>query len=203
MFRIVSNPHAKLVIVSGRDRKTLSKWLGNCADAIVAEHGAWIKNGGQWERESLVETGWQKEVSLIFEIFTDRTPGSFVEEKNYSLAWHYRKVDPSLVAVRAGELNEALANAVQNLGVKVLQGNKVIEVKHFAINKGASIRRWFTGKWDCVIAMGDDITDEDMFSELPADAYSIKIGSGPSNAKFYTPSVEHARKLIEKFARIK
>ncbi|WP_462137382.1 bifunctional alpha,alpha-trehalose-phosphate synthase (UDP-forming)/trehalose-phosphatase [Candidatus Mycalebacterium sp.] len=200
---IASNPLAKLVIVSGRDRKTLSKWLGNCADAIVAEHGAWIKDGGKWERGVFVKTEWKKEVSLILEIFTDRTPGSFVEEKDYSLAWHYRKADPSLAAVRTGELNEALANAVQNLDVQVMQGNKVIEVRHFAINKGASIRRWFAGKWDCIVAMGDDVTDEDMFSELPADAYSIKIGSGPSKAKFYAPSVEHARKLIEKLARIK
>ncbi|QMU56346.1 MAG: bifunctional alpha,alpha-trehalose-phosphate synthase (UDP-forming)/trehalose-phosphatase [Candidatus Mycalebacterium zealandia] len=200
---IASNPRSKLVVVSGRDRKTLSKWLGNCADAIVAEHGAWIKDSGKWEREAPVETEWKKEISLIFEIFTDRTPGSFVEEKDYSVAWHYRKVDPSLAAVRTGELNEALANTVQNLGVKVMQGNKVIEVKDFAINKGASIRRWFADKWDCVIAMGDDLTDEDMFSGLPEDAYSIKIGSGMTKAKFYSPSVGHAREFIEKLAKIK
>ena len=27
----------------------------------------------------------------------DRTPGSFIEDKNYSLAWHYRSTDPDFV----------------------------------------------------------------------------------------------------------
>lgn len=200
---LAESSRAKLVIVSGRDRKTLSKWLGNASNAIVAEHGAWIKDGAKWERAVSPADEWKKEVFQILEIFTDRTPGSFVEEKNFSLAWHYRKVDPSLAVVRVGELNEALANAVQNLGVKIMQGNKVVEVRHFSINKGASIRRWFSDKWDCVIAMGDDITDEDMFSELPADAYSIKIGSGPSKARFHAPSVEDARRFVHLLAKVK
>ncbi len=200
---ISSNPHAKLVIVSGRDRKTLSKWLGDSSNAIVAEHGAWIKDGPRWQRAATVSTDWKKDILHILEVFTDRTPGSFIEDKNYSLAWHYRKVDPSLAFVRTGELNETLAGAVQNLGVKVIQGNKVVEICDFSINKGASIRRWLSNKPDCVIAMGDDKTDEDMFSELPQSAYSIKIGDTPSRARFYAPSVEDSRRLIKRLAQVK
>ncbi len=197
-----SNPRVKLVIVSGRDRKTLSKWLGGVSNAIVAEHGAWIKDGAKWERAVSGADDWKRDILSVFEIFTDRTPGSFVERKNHSLAWHYRKVEPSLAAVRLGELNEALSGMVQNLGVKVMRGNKVVEVRNFSINKGSSIRRWFSdGKWGFALAVGDDVTDEDMFSELPPDAYSIKIGAGPSKAKFYAPSVEHSRDLIRKLAR--
>ncbi len=200
---INSNPRAKLVIVSGRDRKTLSKWLGNVSDCIVAEHGAWIKDGAKWERAVSPATDWKKDVSLILEIFTDRTPGSFVEKKDYSLAWHYRGVDPSLAVVRVGELNETLAGIVQNLGLNIMHGNKVIEVRHFSVSKGASTRRWLPGDWDCVIAMGDDMTDEDMFGELPERAYSIKIGYGPSKANFYASSVEVSRQFVRKLARVK
>ncbi len=197
---LANSSRTKLVIISGRDRKTLSRWIGDASNAVIAEHGAWIKDGAQWERAVSPPDDWKKEVSAILEIFTDRTPGSLVETKDFSLAWHYRKVDPSLAAVRVGELSEVLSNMVQNLGVKVMQGNKVIEVRHFSINKGASIRRWFSEKWDCVIAMGDDVTDEDMFSELPPDAYSIKVGYGPSRAKFHAPSVDSARRFLRRLA---
>lgn len=198
---LAGNPRTKLVIVSGRDRKTLSKWLGDSCNAVVAEHGAWVKDGAKWERAASPSDAWKEEVALVLEIFTDRTPGSFVEKKDYSLAWHYRKVDPSLAAVRVGELNEALSHMVQNLGVNIMQGSKVIEVRHFSMNKGASVRRWLSGEWDCVIALGDDMTDEDMFSGLPPDACSVKVGFGPSNAKFYVPSVENARRFVGKLAR--
>lgn len=202
---IAANPKIKLVIVSGRDRKTLSRWLGDASDCIIAEHGAWIRDGGKWRRTSPETAGWKKEVLSVLEIFTDRTPGSFVEEKNYSLAWHYRRVDPLLADVRVGEINEALAAMVQNLNVRATQGNKVVEVRDLSINKGASVKRWFSenNRWDCAVAMGDDSTDEDMFSVLPSSVYSIKVGHGPSRARFYTPSVAGAREFVHRLGRVK
>ena len=202
---VAANPKIKLVIVSGRDRKTLSRWLGKVSNCIIAEHGAWIRDGGKWRRTSPETPGWKKEVLSVLEIFSDRTPGSFVEEKNYSLVWHYRKVDPALAVVRVGEINEALAGMVQNLNVRVTQGNKIVEVGDLSVNKGAGVLPWFSGGgWDCAIAMGDDVTDEDMFSALPSYAYSIKVGHGrPSRARFYTPSVAEARQFVHRLARIK
>ena len=40
----------------------------------------------------------------IFQNFTDRTPGTFVEEKESCLVWHYRKTDPELANDRVVEL---------------------------------------------------------------------------------------------------
>jgi trehalose-6-phosphatase len=36
--------------------------------------------------------------------YDPRTPGSFVEEKDYSLVWHYRLADPEFGAWLANEL---------------------------------------------------------------------------------------------------
>ena len=98
----------------------------------------------------------------------DRTPGSLIEEKDYSLVWHYRKSEPELASNRARELKEALLQFTTNLGLGVLEGNKVIEVKNAGINKGHAALKWVANEYfDFILAAGDDRTDEDIFHVLP------------------------------------
>ena len=107
-----------------------------------------------------------------------------VEEKDFSLVWHYRKVDPELAWVRVSELKETLYFLTANLKVDVAEGNKIVEVKNAGINKGQAAMNWISKKkWDFMLAIGDDLTDEDLFRELPENAYSIKVGLAPSRAK--------------------
>ncbi|NIT13140.1 MAG: bifunctional alpha,alpha-trehalose-phosphate synthase (UDP-forming)/trehalose-phosphatase, partial [Candidatus Dadabacteria bacterium] len=83
-------------------RETLQSWLGGLTHGIVAEHGVWIKNGS-WRTIEKLDDSWKDEIRSILEMYVDRTPGSFLEEKEFSLVWHYRKVDPSLAKERVGE----------------------------------------------------------------------------------------------------
>ncbi len=202
--RITKNPKNEVVIISGRDKETLEDWLGNLTDGLSGEHGIWIKDNGEWKTQENLSIEWKVDIRPILELFVDRTPGSFIEEKNYSLAWHYRKVDPALSAVRVGELKDALSHITVNLEVGVLEGNKVIEIKYSAINKGKAALNWLYKKeWDLIIAIGDDWTDEDIFEVLPDDSYTIKIGHGVSKAKYRLPNVQSARDFLAKLAKIK
>ena len=79
----------------------------------------------------------------------------------------------------------------------MLEGNKVVEVKGSFINKGKAASQWLKAKkWDLIISIGDDWTDEDIFEHLPEDAYSIKVGFGPSKAKYRVRSTTEARDLL-------
>ncbi|MGH7885238.1 MAG: bifunctional alpha,alpha-trehalose-phosphate synthase (UDP-forming)/trehalose-phosphatase [Thermodesulfobacteriota bacterium] len=197
VLKILSgNPKNEVVVISGRDKESLGKWLGAVTNGLSAEHGLWIMDDG-WKIIDTLSDKWKKEVKPILEIFVDRTPGSLIEEKSYSLAWHYRNVDPALSNVRVGELKDTLSHITTNLGVGVLEGNKVIEIKHTSINKGKAALRWIeSDKWDTIISIGDDWTDEYVFDVLPKDAYSIKVGFGPSKAKYRLPSVKEVRNLL-------
>ncbi len=189
-----------IVIVSGRDRETLESWLSDLTHGMVAEHGVWIKNGS-WSTIEKLDNNWKDEIRSILEMFVDRTPGSFLEEKEFSLVWHYRKVDPSLANVRVGELKYILIHATANLNLGVLEGNKVIEIKNTGINKGRAVRKWLDSKnWDFVLSVGDDWTDEDVFEILPEDAYSIKIGFGASKARYKLHSYKEVRDLLKKIS---
>ena len=191
-----SSKKNELVIISGRDRKTLTGWLGDVTNGLAAEHGLWIRRR-EWKKIDFVSDGWKEEIRPILEVFVDRTPGSLVEEKDFSLAWHYRKVDPALSGVRVGELKDMLSHITANMEIGVLEGNKVIEIKGSFINKGKAASHWLRArKWDFILSVGDDWTDEDIFEQLPEDAYSIKVGFGASKARYRVSSTDEARNLI-------
>ncbi|NIO19762.1 MAG: bifunctional alpha,alpha-trehalose-phosphate synthase (UDP-forming)/trehalose-phosphatase, partial [Candidatus Aenigmarchaeota archaeon] len=171
-------PANEAVVVSGRGKDTLERWFGDLSVGLIAEHGVWIKEKEEtWEMIEPLESDWKSEVQPILELYVDRTPGSFIEEKEFSLVWHYRKTNPELGSLRVKELKEDLLHLTANLNLGVLEGSKVVEVKNVGINKGRAALRWISKKkWDFILAIGDDWTDEDTFAVLPESAYSIKVG---------------------------
>jgi trehalose 6-phosphate synthase/phosphatase len=201
--KLTKNHRNEVVLISGRDKDTLESWFGGLDVGMVAEHGVWIKEkGGGWETIETLTSAWKEEVYPILESWVDRTPGSSIEEKEFSLVWHYRKADPKLGELRARELINNLSNTIANLNLHMLEGNKVVEVKNTDINKGRTASRWISReKWDFILALGDDFTDEDTFKVLPSTAWSIKVGFGNSAARFSLSSPSKATSLLRKLAR--
>ncbi|HFB07089.1 MAG TPA: trehalose-phosphatase, partial [Chloroflexi bacterium] len=129
-------------------------------------------------------------------------PGSFIEEKEFSLVWHYRKANPKLGEIRARELINNLSNITANLNLHVLEGNKIVEVKNTDINKGRAALKYISKEeWDFILAIGDDWTDEDTFKALPPTAWSIKVGFGTSAARFSLSSQSEVISLLRKMVR--
>ena len=147
-----------------------------------------------------VKNDWMEKIKPVLESFVDRTPGSFIEEKNYSLAWHYRKTDPDFGNLRATELNTVLTSLIANDDLSVLNGNKVMEIKSSNVNKGrATLRVLGEGDYDFVFAIGDDWTDEFMFQELPESTVSIKVGRQKTHAKYFVDNIKLVRSLLKNF----
>jgi trehalose 6-phosphate synthase/phosphatase len=123
-----------------------------------------------------------------------RCPGSFIEEKNHTLAWHYRNADPELGFVRSRELLDNLFHLLRNAHVQVLDGNKVIEVRVAGIDKGVAAKKLIDeSQSEFILAIGDDKTDEDMFRVLADRAVTIKVGPGHSVAQY---SIAHPQDVV-------
>jgi trehalose 6-phosphate synthase/phosphatase len=197
------DPKNALVIISDRKKDELSRWLGNLGVILVAENGGWIREkGGDWGPTEPFRRDWQDAVRPILELYVDRTPGSFIEEKDFSLAWNFRRTEPELANIRAQELRNAVLNLIENLDLAVFEGSNVLEIKTVGINKGRTVQSWLAKQdWDFILASGDDYTDEDMFSALPSQAYSIKVGQGISSARFNVDSVAEIRLLLRDLLR--
>ncbi|MCB0433336.1 MAG: trehalose-phosphatase, partial [Mangrovimonas sp.] len=189
------------VIVSGRDRETFEQWFNHKSYSLITDHGVWLKDKNEdWKMLERLKTDWMDNILPILESFVDRTPGTFIEKKKYSLAWHYRKADPELAMKRAMELNTVLTSMTSNNDLKVLKGNKVMEIKSSSVNKGRATSRWLTkGPYDFIFAIGDDWTDEYMFDELPNKAYTVKVGSKKTKARYYVKDTENVRELLSRF----
>lgn len=201
--RLAAGERTSLVIVSGRDRRTLDAWLGGLPITIVAEHGGWVRPRGKEWFSSVGEPGetWKRDIRPIMDLFVERIPGSFVEEKDFSLVWHYRKADQESATGAARELLDTLANITTNMNIQVLPGNKTVEVRHFGINKGAYYTRFHSGSgYDFILAMGDDWTDEDLFAALPPNAISIKVAPRITRARLNVRTVDDVRMLLGELA---
>ena len=192
-----NTPGNRVVVNSGRDRGTLEKWLGPVGIDLAAEHGVWVKSGKGWKSAPGVINHWKKGIRPVLDSMVERTPGSFVEEKEYSLAWHYRMTDKDLGEKRVREFRNELLYLTSNLDLQVLEGNKVVEIKNAGVNKGKSMVNWLAERdWDFILAIGDDQTDEDTFKVMPPKAYTIKVGMAKTAARYQVVSVGHVRGLL-------
>ncbi|WP_430907355.1 bifunctional alpha,alpha-trehalose-phosphate synthase (UDP-forming)/trehalose-phosphatase [Maribacter sp. 2-571] len=192
-----------LYLISGRDKDTFSRWFQAKKYNMIVEHGVWIsQNGEDFRMLENVKNDWMEKIRPVLESFVDRTPGSFIEEKNYSLAWHYRKTDPDFGNLRASELTTVLTSLIGTDDLSVLNGNKVMEVKSSNVNKGrASVRVFGEKDYDFVFAIGDDWTDEFMFQELPDTAVTVKVGLQKTHAKYFLENTKQVRELLHAFLK--
>ncbi|MBF6607871.1 MAG: bifunctional alpha,alpha-trehalose-phosphate synthase (UDP-forming)/trehalose-phosphatase [Flavobacterium sp.] len=199
---IAANKNVEIAIVSGRDRETLESWFGHKNYSLITDHGVWLRRkSNDWEMLERLKTDWKDNIRPILESFVDRTPGTFIEEKNYSLAWHFRKADAELAHIRTMELKLVLTSMIANNALSVLEGNKVLEIKSSSVNKGRACSRLVAEReFDFIFAIGDDWTDEYMFEELPPEAYTVKVGFQKTVAKYYVSETADVRNLLELFA---
>jgi trehalose 6-phosphate synthase/phosphatase len=136
------------------------------------------------------------DLRTMLDHFTEMSPGSMVEEKTASLAWHYRMLDPELATTRVDEVRHAVIAHIRALPLEVIEGDKVIEVRVSGVNKGLVVGDIDQSQPTAIIAMGDDRTDEDLFKALPPSAASIIVGTLPSIARIRIEDHVAARRLL-------
>jgi trehalose 6-phosphate synthase/phosphatase len=186
---LAGEPGTTLALVSGRSRFDLETWFGRIDQLwLVAEHGAAVRPpGGAWE---LVRGGpppeWKKKVLPLLEHYLDRTPGSLIEEKEFALVWHHRLADPEFGEWLANELVATLDEMLADSELQAIRGQKTVEVRLVWANKGSVVDRLEAENRDATfrLAMGDDRTDEDLFERLRDRAWTVRVGEGPSTARY-------------------
>jgi trehalose 6-phosphate synthase/phosphatase len=199
-----ADPDNQVTIISGRPRQTLESWVGHLPISLIAEHGVWLRNRGEdWRMLKTMTTGWKEGVRPILQLYVDRLPGALLEEKEFSLAWHYRRADPEQATLRAKELLDDLATFTRNVDVQVFEGNKVIEIRNSGVNKGSAALEWLKQfSPEFILAIGDDWTDEDMFRALPASAFSVRVGLASTSARYYLSGPATVRRMLHELTEV-
>ena len=200
-----SRPGTSIHIVSGRPRDVLEQWFGDLPVALWAEHGTYHRPtpAAAWESTVPIPTDWINRVEPIFEQFTANTPGSLIERKGASMAWHYRIADAEFGARQAHELRMLLGDALSNQPLEVIEGKKVVEVRLRGVSKAVVAHRVTAGAAEppAILAAGDDRTDEDLFEALPEGSLRVAIGARRSRATHWLPDSRALRALLRTLLR--
>ena len=126
---------------------------------------------------------WRDEVLDVFRKYTEKTPGSIIEQKQIAVVWHFRNAD-SEIGLSAAEacradLKELFAKNGWDL--ELTHGKTILEVCPRSVNKGAIALRLVdksrTGEFetDFVLCLGDDLTDKDMCALTCELQYNIDV----------------------------
>jgi trehalose 6-phosphate synthase/phosphatase len=203
LSRLSSDDQNVVAVISGRVARDLEGWLGAIPRLLLAaEHGALIRRPGSSEWETLVPVAapdWKTRIRSILQHFVERAPGSFIEEKEYSVVWHYRRVDREFGGWFASELTATLDGLLSDTDARPVRGKKIVEVRPVWANKGALTTQLLTENDDAGfrLAAGDDTTDEDMFARLDSESFSVHVGEDHSVARFRVPDPPAVIRLIQ------
>ncbi|MBO9562698.1 MAG: bifunctional alpha,alpha-trehalose-phosphate synthase (UDP-forming)/trehalose-phosphatase [Niastella sp.] len=191
---LAETPGTTVCIISGRSSAWLEKHLGMIDVNLVAEHGARYKRNGEWITEVQTNQDWKERVQHIMEMYERRCANTFIEEKDFSMVWHYRNANIDQGKLKASELANDLNDYIHHRNLQVLMGNKIVEVRQSGFNKGSFIKNILhQNTYDFVLTIGDDKTDEDMFKVLVnrKGSFTIKVGMDASYAQYnlHTPQM--------------
>ncbi|TAK17133.1 MAG: trehalose-phosphatase [Acidobacteria bacterium] len=167
------------VIVTGRRARDIRRRLGNApVAAVVGNHGADSAINRAAVRRTVAAA--RRAIAPIVE----REPGSWIENKTYSLSVHFR---PGPTTDRhLAQLRRAVAT-VPKTGL--VPGKNVLNVVAAdAPDKGGAVEQLLRAlRCDRVLFVGDDETDERVFRHLPTSRLlGIRIGPAPHSRAAYS-----------------
>lgn len=217
----------KVCIVSGRSRKELGEWLKSVPDlGIAAEHGCFFRpnSSTEWRAAKgdnmLMDVASWKSVALpILESYTEATDGSFIQDKESAVVWHFNNADPDFGQWQSKELEAHLVDLLVGHPVDVHIGNLTVEIKPKGITKAVAVEQVLAqmrddGKpADFVLCVGDDRSDEEMFIGLETLAktlgapdctvFSATVGQKPSRAPYYVNDQSEVLELLHAVVSLK
>lgn len=202
LARLAALSGVEVHLVSGRPREDLEGWLGDLDLRLHAEHGAWRREGpgAAWVAVTQDDRAWQAEGLRRMEAWCARIEGSFVEEKDTTLAWHHRLAEADPPQGSLEDVREDLSRFAATQGLELLEEAKVLELRRPGSTKALAVDPAVAEPGVLAVALGDDRTDEDLFGALPPSGLSIRVGQGPSRAGFRLGSVAEVRSLLHGLA---
>jgi trehalose 6-phosphate synthase/phosphatase len=198
---LAARPGTEVHLVSGRPRDLLERWFDELPIGLWAEHGAYYRPSPNrpWECTVPMPLEWISKVLPILEQFTAGTPGSLIERKSASVAWHYRLAHAEFGARQAHELRMLLGDALSNQPLEVVEGKKVIEVRLRGASKAMVAHRVLATHQapPAILAVGDDRTDDDLFEALPEASVKVAVGPRRSRATYRVADYRAVREILE------
>lgn len=184
---LAARPGVGVFILSGRALSNVRRLVGLPKLYYGGNHGMEIKGPGLAWRDAGAARARRRLTAAAADL-RERFPegtGVLVEDKSFSVSVHYRNLKP---AYRAGFLARMRAlTAAEGAGLSWSRGHKVFELRpEGAPHKGDAVTRLAAKLGaNAAVAVGDDLTDEDMFAALVSRGVTVRVGRRTSSAAGY------------------
>lgn len=181
---LASDRRNHVMVLSGRDRQSLAALWNGAYIILVAEHGGYYKTpGNRWHQVFAKNPQWISRSLPSLSALCFEYEGSFVEEKSFSLAWHYRSIADKISSDEKNQILTAIKSMPHSAEFMIYEEDCVIELRTPGIDKGRFVSRWIGNRnYDFIMAVGDGSTDEDIFKQLGNNEYTIKVGASETSA---------------------
>lgn len=183
--RLVARPDRfRVVLISGRQTEKLARLLSvSRGITFVGNHGLEIMEADGRSRMAVDPALFMPSLDAIREWLRKNVPlgaGFVIEDKQFSVALHYRLADPDLALTVRLRLREFVRTYTPALILG--DGKLVIEAMPLQANKGAAVRALMreAGEERLAVYFGDDTTDEDAFLALRESGVTIKVCAEPA-----------------------
>lgn len=189
----------RVVIVSGRPLALTERVRASAPTAWwIAEHGAWRRTEWKWEGPSAPapELG-----PLVARLSAFDIPGLRIEPKSRGVAVHWRQVPSQHRAAAVSAVGAVCREWLErHADYQQLDGVEVLELRHRSVTKANAVR-WVRERMPdaYLVAIGDDVTDEDMFGELRDDELPIAVGARhdrATHARAWVSGPDAVRELL-------
>lgn len=188
--KLSKNARMSLGIISGRRLEEIKSLVGIKGLVYAGNHGLELE-GPDFKYTHAKTKEFKrilKEIIPVLQPLSKIFPGTFVENKEITLTYHYRLLDPKWVETCRKEFVKRLSKWLDNKLIKVMEAKKALEVRpYFTWNKGSAVR-WILLHEDPAsfpIYIGDDKTDENPFKALKDRGVTIRVGFDRNSAAQY------------------
>jgi trehalose 6-phosphate phosphatase len=178
MQRLLKRTSGALALVSGRSLADIDLIFTPNRFPSVGGHGAEMRLSLESEAVAWHAPPMDEDLKRRFAAIAQLSPGIILEDKGYSLALHYRLAPQFEQAIYSAV--SALRADLPQAPVDVLPGKSVCEIKQSGFSKATGVAELmkhqpFTGRQP--IFIGDDVTDETVFSIMPSfKGLSFSVG---------------------------
>jgi trehalose 6-phosphate phosphatase len=192
-----------LALISGRAVADLDALFAPLVLPAAGQHGLERRDAsGRLHLHPFPVPALRRAAARLAE-FAAQHAGLFFEDKGRNLALHYRQA-PQLAEAARGAAFAAAAELGD--GFELQAGKMVIEIKPGGRDKGLAIEDYlreppFAGR--IPVFVGDDLTDEYGFGVINRlGGHSVKVGGGPSAARWRLAGAAEVRAWLERSAAI-
>ncbi|MDA8132617.1 MAG: trehalose-phosphatase [Elusimicrobia bacterium] len=200
LIRLAAAPGVSVFILSGRTLGDVKALVGLPRLYYGGNHGIEVAGPGFSCRDPRAEKTREMVASAAADMLQRFPPGTgvLVEDKVFSASVHYRTLKPAYRAGFFGRMRTLTAR--QGGRLRWRRGHKVFELRPVsACDKGAAALRLRMELGNpFAVAVGDDLTDEDMFRALKGRGITVRVGmKRGSKAEYFLDRQTEVLRLLK------